>query len=258
MTVLQAQPLADYGLATGTLTHPLSRSPLNTCEILRLEHTLLRAGLKQYQGLAAQLAAAAAAKRAAGQSAAPSFDGLDHNFFLGEVASLLPSAEALRSALVMRDRQHAGQSQYARTNGIDTLAMESLTVRLQRIERSLVAMEPFSAAQLMGQLTDYASTMRLIEEAKRQGQPANSDLWPDADLRAEALQATMTSGWHDDDDDHDDHGQHGGGDDDGGGYGSSAPPPPRENAMFSFEAALAASANKKANKQQRKKKKKKR
>jgi hypothetical protein len=55
LTVLSAQALADYGLTAGELIHPLSRARLDACEVLRLEHALVGAGLAQYAGLAAQL-----------------------------------------------------------------------------------------------------------------------------------------------------------------------------------------------------------
>jgi hypothetical protein len=55
LTAIQARALADYGIAAGELVHPLSRARLNSCEILRLEHTLVGAGFANYAGLAAQL-----------------------------------------------------------------------------------------------------------------------------------------------------------------------------------------------------------
>lgn len=55
LTAIQARALADYGLAVGELVHPLSRARLNSCEVLRLEHTLVGAGFTKYSGLAAQL-----------------------------------------------------------------------------------------------------------------------------------------------------------------------------------------------------------
>ena len=55
LTAIHARALADYGIAAGELVHPLSRERLNSCEILRLEHTLVGAGFAKYAGLAAQL-----------------------------------------------------------------------------------------------------------------------------------------------------------------------------------------------------------
>jgi hypothetical protein len=90
-TVMEALPLAEYGLATGVLTNPLSRQPLvplsrraascaashrfaplkhlawfcaqDACEVLRLEHTLLNAGHSQYANLRGLMQAAADKKK---------------------------------------------------------------------------------------------------------------------------------------------------------------------------------------------------
>lgn len=70
LTAIQARALADYGLAAGELIHPLSRTRLNACEVLRLEHTLVRAGFAKYAGLAAQLSESVTASSPAGSGGA--------------------------------------------------------------------------------------------------------------------------------------------------------------------------------------------
>lgn len=70
LTAIQARALADYGLAAGELIHPLSRTRLNACEVLRLEHTLVRAGFAKYAGLAAQLSESVTTSSPAGSGGA--------------------------------------------------------------------------------------------------------------------------------------------------------------------------------------------
>ena len=111
--------LADWGLSRGALIHPLSREPLNSCEVLRLEHQLVAAGRSSYAGLAAQLREAVAqpqehqerggeaAARPAGQDGTFDLSCLDHSYFLAEVAQLLSQAERHQRQLSLRDGRGA-------------------------------------------------------------------------------------------------------------------------------------------------------